>query len=170
MQFRLFLAQSRNSGKSFQMKRNSEPGDRMASQLPLAQFLPYQINVLARRMSEDLARIYGERFGITIPEWRVLAHLADEAHVSIRDIHRKVAMDKVKVTRAAQRLERIGLIRKETQAEDRRLVALSLTEAGRDMFGQIVPLARHYEEQVLSKLSEDDLHRFRQLLTRLLEL
>jgi DNA-binding MarR family transcriptional regulator len=149
------------------MKRNPELTETDRPLLPLATFLPYQLNVLARRMSEELAKLYGSRFGITIPEWRVLAHLADEEHVSIRDIHAKVAMDKVKVTRAAQRLELAGLISKATPAGDRRLVALSLTEAGRRMFAEIVPLARQYEQEALSALPAKDLQQFRRMLALL---
>lgn len=149
------------------MKRKQHCDQSARSLLPLADFLPYQLNVLARRMSEELAKLYGSRFGITIPEWRVLAHLADEEHVSIRDIHAKVAMDKVKVTRAAQRLERAGLIAKATPTGDRRLVALSLTESGRQMFAEIVPLAQQYEREALSALSEQDLQQFRRMLAML---
>jgi DNA-binding MarR family transcriptional regulator len=149
------------------MKRKSSPSIKPTSALLLAEFLPYQINVLARRMSEDLARLYGARFGITIPEWRVLAHLAEEAPVSVRDIQVKVAMDKVKVTRAAQRLEKSGLIHKEIAPDDRRLVALSLTKTGQDLFRQIVPLALAYERSLFSALSEGEATQFRHLLTQL---
>lgn len=116
-------------------------------------FLPYRINVLAARISRRLARVYEARFGITIAEWRVLAHLSQQDEVSIREIFRRVDLDKAKVTRAAQRLEARGLVRKAGNASDRRLVSLTLTENGRRMMHEIVPLALAFEQELLSALS-----------------
>ena len=58
---------------------------------------------------DRFARRYGAESGISIPEWRVLAHLAEGGPVSVRDIHARVDMDKSKVSRAAARLEEAGL-------------------------------------------------------------
>jgi hypothetical protein len=57
--------------------------------LDLDRFLPYRLNVLASRVSADLARVYEHRFGISIPEWRVLAHLAQNGQISVREIYRR---------------------------------------------------------------------------------
>jgi len=88
----------------------------------LSTFLPYQLAVLASRASRNLSQTYQDRFGLSIPEWRVMAHLSQEGHVSVREIHERVDMDKSKVTRASQRLEMAGLIMKEVNETDRRLV------------------------------------------------
>ena len=81
--------------------------DQSSPDLPefdLAGFLPYRLAVAARRTSEELARQYRSRFGISIPEWRVLVHLAQAGDVSVRDIEARVAMEKYMVSRAAKRL------------------------------------------------------------------
>src|SRR6056297_1094233 len=82
----------------------------------LGRFTPYRLAVAAEKTSEELARQYHARFGISIPEWRVLVHLAqpiDGAEtVSVRDIEARVAMEKSKVSRAAKRLEASGHIEK----------------------------------------------------------
>ncbi len=131
-------------------------------------FLPYRVNVLARRLSLDLARVYETRFGISIPEWRVLAHLAGHAKVSVREIHARVSMDRVKVSRAAARLEAAGHISKEVNPSDRRLVELQLTARGRALFAGIAPLALSFEEEALSTLSPDEQAQFRALIEKML--
>lgn len=120
--------------------------------LDLDRFLPYLLVVLASRTSRSLAAVYEARFGISIPEWRVLAHLAQNRDVSVREIHERVDMDKSKVSRAAARLEAAGLIEKRAGAADRRLVALGLTAAGEATFAAIVPLALAHERELLSVL------------------
>ncbi|GIL37863.1 MarR family winged helix-turn-helix transcriptional regulator [Roseiterribacter gracilis] len=136
--------------------------------LNLDQFLPYQLNVLASRVSNELAQVYAERFGLSIAEWRVIAHLANNHEVSVRDIQRRVDMDKSKVSRAAAHLEETGLIRKRVNAQDRRLIKLALTPKGAKIFEQIVPLALAYETQFLGALTRSEAALFRTVIERLL--
>ncbi|MDB5367790.1 MAG: MarR family transcriptional regulator [Rhodospirillales bacterium] len=136
--------------------------------LNLDHFLPYQLNVLASRVSSQLASVYAERFGLSIAEWRVMAHLAQNREVSVRDIQRRVDMDKSKVSRAAAHLEETGLIKKRVNAQDRRLIRLALTPKGERVFEQIVPLALDYEAQLLGELSAAEAASFRAMVDRLL--
>jgi DNA-binding MarR family transcriptional regulator len=122
----------------------------------LDDFLPYQLSVLSNRLSRGFADIYGKEFGITQPEWRVVAHLNHTGSVSVREIHARVDMDKSKVSRAATRLQAAGFITKETSSTDRRLVALTLTPKGRAMMACITPIAHAYEREVLAGLDAVD--------------
>jgi len=119
----------------------------------LSRFTPYRLAVAAERTSEELARQYRDRFGISIPEWRVLVHLAHSGDVSVRDIEARVAMEKSKVSRAASRLEKSGLIRKDVNSGDRRLVSLALTEKGRALMVELLPLAQAYQDQLEARLA-----------------
>ncbi len=134
----------------------------------LSAFLPYQLAVAAARVSKGFAERYRAEFGLTIPEWRVLAHLAGEDAVSVREIHARVDMDKSKVSRAAARLEEAGLIEKREHADDKRLVDMRLTEAGRDLIGRIVPIADGFQADVQARLGPDA-EAFRRGLARLME-
>ena len=120
----------------------------------LDDFLPYQLAVVAERISREYARRYREKFGISIPEWRVVAHLSQAGSVSVREVYEKVAMDKPKVSRAAQRLEAAGYLTKRENPKDRRLVELSLTPKGRRMVAAIAPIARDYEAEVMRRLGD----------------
>ncbi len=134
----------------------------------LSAFLPYQLAVASSRVSKAFADRYRAEFGLTIPEWRVLAHLAQLDQVSVREIQARVDMDKSKVSRAAARLEAAGLIEKRENPEDRRLLDMRLTEKGRDLIARIVPIADAYQAEVLSKLAAEA-PAFRVALLRLLE-
>ena len=118
----------------------------------LSQFLPYQLAAAAQRVSREFAETYRRDFGISIPEWRVLAHLVQEGAVSVRDIHLRVDMDKSKVSRAASRLEAAGYVTKIVNIEYRRLVALSLTHSGRDLMDRLIPVALSYQHALVLRL------------------
>jgi DNA-binding MarR family transcriptional regulator len=120
----------------------------------LSAFLPYQIAVASSRISRAFAERYRAEFGLTIPEWRVLAHLAQSDAVSVREIQARVDMDKSKVSRAAARLESAGLIEKRENPEDRRLLDMRLTVKGRDLIARIVPIADAYQAELLATLGD----------------
>lgn len=128
-----------------------------ADELPhfdLAEFLPYRLNLAAERLSRDFARRYNAEFGLTVPEWRVLVHLARSGDVSVRDIEARVAMEKSTVSRAASRLEAAGHVQKQVNGDDRRLLSLSLTPAGRRLMARLLPLALDYQRELATLLGE----------------
>ena len=137
--------------------------------LRLDSFLPYRINLLASHLSRRLAQVYGERFGISIAEWRVIAHLANEDRISVREIFERVDMDKSKISRAAANLVAGGLIEKRTSTADRRLVEMRLTRKGRRLFARIEPLALDFQDSLLADLSERERASLLSLVDKLLD-
>jgi len=135
----------------------------------LDDFLPYQLAVLANRVSDRFSQSYQEKFGITVPEWRVVAHLSQVEKISIREIYTKVEMDKSKASRAAARLEKAGYVSKKINPADRRLVELSLTAKGRAMIDEIGPLGAAFQNQVLDCLPADDRAKFLKSVETMLE-
>lgn len=122
----------------------------------LDHFLPYQLAVLSSRISREFSTLYHQKFGISVAEWRVVAHLSQSGSVSVREIHEKVDMDKPKVSRAASRLEAQGYITKTANAKDGRLVSLALTDKGHAMIAEIAPLAHAYDAEVLAWLGAEE--------------
>lgn len=142
----------------------------MSGPLPefdLDAFMPYLLARLAEGVSGDFARIYGAAHGITIPEWRVLAHLSQQDAVSVREIHVRAGMDKAKISRAAARLVSAGLVSKRAGA-DRRLVSLSLTGEGRGLMARLAPLALDFQRDLLSALSPAEAAQLRALVGKLI--
>lgn len=128
----------------------------MVSGFDLDGFLPYRLAVLAAKVSDGFSQHYRSRYGIGVAEWRVVAHLSQETTpVSVREICRRVDLDKPKVSRAASRLEAAGYVSKAVNAQDRRLVALELTAKGRAMIDELAPLARDYERALEAALGPD---------------
>jgi DNA-binding MarR family transcriptional regulator len=136
--------------------------------LKLDQFLPYRLSVLSNTVSTAIATAYSKRFDLTIPEWRVLAVLADKPSLTAAEISTRTAMDKVAVSRAvAQLLARRAIVRR-TSAQDRRRAHLELSAAGLEVYANVAPVARAYERELLGPLSRAERRALDRLLTILL--
>jgi DNA-binding MarR family transcriptional regulator len=137
--------------------------------LTLSTFLPYRLNVVATVASEGLARIYGERFGIGIPEWRVLATVGEFRSVTATTIGRHAHMSKVKVSRAVSSLEARNFIQRQSNERDLREAFLVLTSQGQTLYGQIAPLALGYVEALTACLSGEERAALDRVLDKLLQ-
>lgn len=121
----------------------------------LSTFTPYRAALAAQLLSEALAVQYRKRFNISIPDWRILVHLAHSGGASVRDIENEIVMEKSKVSRTASRLEARGLIAKLPHPDDKRLVHLSLTPSGVAMMKELLPLANQIQSKVQATLGGD---------------
>ena len=125
----------------------SQPDD-----FDLNAFLPYRLAAAASRISRAFSERYREEFGISIPEWRVLAHLHHAGDVSVRDIEARADMEKSKVSRAATRLETAGYVSKAVNDADRRLLILRLTPSGRALMARVIPVAMQFQAEMRAQL------------------
>lgn len=136
-------------------------------ELALDRFLPYRLSVLANTVSRAIARLYADRFGITIPEWRVLAILGDSGPASSAGIRARTAMDKVQVSRAIQRLVDARLVSRRADPADRRRATVAMTARGTAVYREIVPLALSREAILLDGFSAEERAQLDRLLDRL---
>jgi DNA-binding MarR family transcriptional regulator len=125
----------------------------------LTGFLPYQLAVLAERISKALSSVYTERHGLSVADWRVLVHTAKEGSVSVREIHRTVNLEKPRVSRSVSKLQDRGYLAKQVDETDKRLVKISLTEHGNAVLDEILTKALSFESELTSALSQPDLDR-----------
>jgi DNA-binding MarR family transcriptional regulator len=137
--------------------------------LELDRFLPYRLSVLANTMSVAIATAYAERFGLSIPEWRVMAVLAQEPGLSAAQVTRRTAMDKVAVSRAVASLARARRVERSLEETDRRRSRLQLTAKGLAVYREVVPFALAYEDAVLRGLPARSRQKLDVLLDDLLQ-
>ncbi len=135
-------------------------------ELILERFAPYRIVALGHAISGRLARVYADE-NLTIPEWRVLAVVAQASEVAARDVVAKTPMDKMTVSRAVSNLETKGFVLRAVSEVDRRVNMLSLSEPGRALFDRIAALALEFEDGLLSALDADERAAFESALKKL---
>ena len=135
----------------------------------LANFTPFRLNRLAAAVSEHLAEVYQRRFGLELPEWRVIATVGPAWTCTAQHIADSTRMHKTRVSRAIANLVKRGLIERNSNADDRREMELRLTKAGRAMYTELVPLALEREQALLSRFTEEELRAFNEGIERLEE-
>lgn len=135
--------------------------------LHLEKFLPYRLSVVTNRISGALSRHYADRFGIGIPEWRVIANLGRHPGITANDVVERSAMDKVTVSRAVAALETKGLLARERDSDDKRKSRLTLSTKGQAVYAEIAPLALGFERDLLTALSTDEVAQLERIIDKL---
>lgn len=131
----------------------------------LEAFLPYRLNQAAERVSQNFAAQYRARYQMTRPEWRTLAALGSYGLMTATEIGANSSMHKTKVSRAVRALEEKRWLKRSEHAEDRRAEHLELTQAGKRIYGEMIELARGYEQQLVGLLGTEDLAKLEAGLT-----
>jgi DNA-binding MarR family transcriptional regulator len=135
--------------------------------LRLDDFLPFRLSITSNLVSETIAGTYQALFGLTIPEWRLIAVIAEEDGTTQQRIGQRTRMDKVTVSRAAIALTGRGLIERRPNADDRRSQRLHLTDTGEALYAQVAPKALELERRILARFSAEEITAFTQMLARM---
>jgi DNA-binding MarR family transcriptional regulator len=135
--------------------------------LKLEQFLPYQLNVVASLTSQALSSVYARRYGIGVPEWRVLVTLGQFGVMTGKAIGAHTHMHKTKVSRAVACLEKRKLIGRRANRADMREAFLSLTPAGQAMYQELAPHALEFAVRLTEILTPADAEAFSRALKQL---
>jgi len=137
--------------------------------LKLEDFLPHRLNVLSSLVSHALTRVYGQRYGIGIPEWRVLGTLGEYGVITGKAIGGHTHMHKTKVSRAVAQLELRKLVTRRANRADLREAFLSLTPAGRAVYEEAAPIALDFTNRLSEVVAPSDRAAFDRAMRQLTE-
>jgi DNA-binding MarR family transcriptional regulator len=165
--------------------------------ISLQEFLPYRLVNLAQRISANFAEVYQSEFNLTMPEWRVLVHLAEHTHldkqravnehnstngkvneitnetaneklgISAKELTIQASMDKSTVSRAVKLMLNKGYISKLPQVTDKRAYTLKLTTLGSSLYQTIAPKALAWETRLLEVLNTAEYQTLMRVLAKL---
>lgn len=135
--------------------------------LKLDRFLPYRLSIASNRVSAAVASTYQALFGLKIPEWRLVAVIAEGEGATQQALGVATRMDKVTVSRAAATLVERGLVERRPNPGDQRSHLLMLTETGRALYEDVAPKALELEAQVFAGFSPKEIATFAAMLERI---
>jgi DNA-binding MarR family transcriptional regulator len=138
------------------------------AKLDLFRFAPFRLNRLAAEVSAALASEYRERYGLDIPEWRVLATLGFRNDAcSAQYIAHCTRTHKSTISRAVTALLTRQLVERVENQDDRREFSLRLTRKGHALYQKLIPRLLRKERQILSCLSAQERKDFAGLLGKI---
>ena len=140
-----------------------------ADMLRLDAFIPFRLSVTSNMVSETIASTDQALFALTIPEWRLIAVIAENAGTTQQQVGRRTGMDKVTVSRAALALVERGLIERRPHASDRRSQLLHLTTSGHDLYAAVAPKALELERRIFADFDPKEVAAFGAMLLRVQE-
>ncbi|WP_433996153.1 MarR family winged helix-turn-helix transcriptional regulator [Bradyrhizobium lablabi] len=136
--------------------------------LDLLKFVPFRLNRLAAEVSSALSVEYQERYGLDIPEWRVLATLGFRKDAcSAQYIAHCTRTHKSTISRAVTSLMQRKLIERAENADDRREFRLQMTPKGKTLYEELIPQLLRREQEILSCLSPQERKDFAALLGKI---
>ncbi|HEX4674326.1 MAG TPA: MarR family winged helix-turn-helix transcriptional regulator [Steroidobacteraceae bacterium] len=137
------------------------------SALRLDGYLPYRLSVASNAVSRLIARAYEDRFGLTIPQWRLIAVLAEDGPLTQQAIGARTVMDKVTVSRATQGLVKRRLVQRAPHDADGRSHHLALSKAGERLYSEVSPVALEYEARLLQQFDPAAVEELKRVLRHL---
>lgn len=122
----------------------------------LERFLPFRLSKLADGLARKMATECCRPFGMSLPEWRVLALLGEHGPMPSWEIFPRASVDRTRLSRAVSCLVDLGYLKRRLVLSDHRRVILELTPSGQQVYAQAVPVALAVQERALSTLSDEE--------------
>ncbi|CAM2193104.1 MarR family transcriptional regulator [Paraburkholderia sp. A1RI_3L] len=118
----------------------------------LDQFLTYRLHVLNKLSERGISERYQAKLDVTLPEARIIAAVGSFGPFSVMDLARHANLDKSQASRAAEALIRRGLVARDSDPADGRVVLVSLTPEGRALYRRVMPIARKWNADLFDCL------------------
>jgi len=137
--------------------------------LTLERYLPYRLSILSNRVSGRIAETYGDKFAISVTEWRIMAVLGEYPGISADEVSNKTQIEKSILSRAISKLLNRNLLNREIDPADKRRSMLKLSKTGQSVYDEIVPIAYDMEKELLNCFNAEETKAFSKLVDRLYE-
>jgi DNA-binding MarR family transcriptional regulator len=145
-----------------------ENASKKSPTLDLFRFVPFRLNRLAAEVSAALSSEYQQRYGLDIPEWRVLATLGFRNDAcSAQYIAHCTRTHKSTISRAVTALMKRQLVERLENEDDRREFRLRMTQKGNALYEELIPRLLRREQEILSCLSVQERKDFARLLGKI---
>jgi DNA-binding MarR family transcriptional regulator len=134
----------------------------------LDDLVPYLVNRVASRLNQNLAEKLRGR-GLTFQHWRVLAALYRADGSTLGQLAETTVIPQSTLSRLVDRMARARLLlRRPARGGDGRFVEVWLSERGREVYAEIVPLALAEHEALLAGFAPEEAARIAVILHRMM--
>ena len=143
------------------MRSKSSPSD-------IQRELGYLVGTLASAMRTGLDRELAS-FGISSAQWAILDACHEGEADTLTGLSRVIPLDSASISRHVERLVRVGLVHRSRSTRDRRLVRLSLTDAGNRLMPELAQRVHANNAKFLAGIAEHEQEAMMRTMQRMLE-
>lgn len=122
------------------------------------------------RVTRKVQRYYEHglsSFGITPVQFYVLSVLWANDGIKFKELAKSLDMDGSTLTGILDRMERLGLVERRDDPEDRRSLLIFLKEKAKLYRQELVALAEKFDREIREKFSEEEFSTFEKVLDKL---
>ncbi|HUK02871.1 MAG TPA: MarR family winged helix-turn-helix transcriptional regulator [Steroidobacteraceae bacterium] len=141
--------------------------DKQGRNLHIGQFLTFIIIRLGNALKSNVTRRYLADFGLSVPEWRLLAMTMRFEPVRFSELVAKSGMDKGQASRTLQMLTKRGWVASRAAArtagrasarasEGATPVILTVTPKGRKLYRTVLPVAQRNQARLLRLMTREE--------------
>lgn len=117
--------------------------------------IEHQLRQIARTVRRQ-GRMLLESYGITPPQFDALIILNQAGDLTIGDLSTRLYLAYSTTTDLVDRLERANLVIRRRDLDDRRVVRVTLQQAGSAIYGEVLDARRAYLAKILDTLGDDE--------------
>jgi DNA-binding MarR family transcriptional regulator len=151
-----------------------DPGE-SGRNLRINEFLTFHLLRVASIAKSSVTRQYLDPHDLTVPEWRLLASVANFSPVQFSDITTMTTMDKGQVSRTLKSAEAKGLVEVDQASVERRegksaipgRVTVRLTAKGMDVYERVLPEGQRYQAGLIELMTPQERRIFLDVMQRL---
>jgi DNA-binding MarR family transcriptional regulator len=130
--------------------------------------ISYRLHVVANLLSRGAELRYRREFGVSLWEWRTVAHLgAEREPLSLNELARFAGVHKSQMSRVVTGLAERKLVLRAADEEDARGVRITLSKSGRRLYQDLIGAATERDEVFRRALTRDEAEAFNKVLAKL---
>lgn len=145
-----------------------QPTPASSSRPPSLLALPSYLAGSVARIGHRALAARLQEHGLRLPQYAVLAALADFGSLAPHELAHRLQADRSHVSGYVDVLVRNGLAARERDPDDRRRLTVTLTPAGRALFGSLSDAAAASQQGMLRDLSPEEQHTLVSLLAKVI--
>lgn len=119
----------------------------------LTDFVTYRISRLHSAFNAQAVATLESVSGLTLGQWRVLAIVGSGQAMTSRDIAQESGFDPAFISRTMTSLEKLEYVSTQRPVEDRRVLNVALTAAGRAVYERTFPIMQKRQDLLLGSLT-----------------
>lgn len=122
---------------------------------------------VANRLANGAANHYRSKFGLGMPEWRVMMAIGTSNHRIVREVAEEGDLDYALASKSLRVLEERGLVAMEQTSRRGRAAIARLTPEGLVVYRQLLESARKRQKRLLSGFTPEEVQQLWTLLRRI---